>query len=76
MIFKWIRPAFQLNKRVELLEDHDRRDYETLKRISDRDALILETLSTMLDSQITGNNTEELKKTKQKLTSYLTQNQQ
>lgn len=76
VIFKWIRPAFQLNKRVELLEDHDRRDYETLKRISDRDALILETLSTMLDSQITGNNTEELKKTKQKLTSYLTQNQQ
>jgi len=30
---------------------------------------------TMLDSQISGNNVEELKKTKQKLTNYLAQNQ-
>ena len=60
---------------AEVLEDHDRRDFETLKRIADRDSLILEVLSTMLDSQISGNNVEELKKTKQKLTEYLTANQ-
>ena len=53
VIFKWITPAFRLNKRVETLEEHDRRDY----------------------SQISGNNVEELKKTKQKLTNYLAQNQ-
>ena len=29
----------------------------------------------MLDSQISGDNVEELKKTKQKLTNYLAQNQ-
>lgn len=75
MIVKWIAPAFRLNRRVEVLEDHDRRDFETLKRIADRDSLILEVLSTMLDSQISGNNVEELKKTKQKLTEYLTANQ-
>lgn len=75
VIFKWITPAFRLNKRVEILEDHDRRDYENLKRIADRDSIILEVLSTMLDSQISGNNVEELKKTKQKLTNYLAQNQ-
>nr|WP_296056466.1 CTP synthase [uncultured Blautia sp.] len=75
VIVKWIAPAFRLNRRVEVLEDHDRRDFETLKRIADRDSLILEVLSTMLDSQISGNNTEELKKTKQKLTEYLTANQ-
>ncbi len=75
VIVKWIAPAFRLNRRVEVLEDHDRRDFETLKRIADRDSLILEVLSTMLDSQITGNNVEELKKTKQKLTEYLTANQ-
>lgn len=75
VIFKWITPAFRLNKRVEILEDHDRRDFETLKRIAERDSLILEVLSTMLDSQISGNNVEELKKTKQKLTNYLAQNQ-
>lgn len=75
VIFKWITPAFRLNKRVEILEDHDKRDFETLKRIAERDSLILEVLSTMLDSQINGDNVEELKKTKQKLTNYLAQNQ-
>ena len=75
VLVKWIAPAFRLNKRVEVLEDHDKRDFETLKRIAERDSLILEVLSTMLDSQISGNNVEELKKTKQKLTNYLAQNQ-
>lgn len=75
VIFKWITPAFRLNKRVETLEEHDKRDYESLQRIAERDSLILEVLSTMLDSQISGNNVEELKKTKQKLTEYLAQNQ-
>lgn len=62
VIFKWITPAFRLNKRVETLEEHDKRDYESLQRIAERDSLILEVLSTMLDSQISGNNVEELKK--------------
>lgn len=75
VVFKWITPAFRLNKRVETLEEHDKRDYESLQRIAERDSLILEVLSTMLDSQISGNNVEELKKTKQKLTEYLAQNQ-
>ena len=66
---------FRLNKRVETLEEHDKRDFESLQRIAERDSLILEVLSTMLDSQISGNNVEELKKTKQKLTEYLAQNQ-
>lgn len=75
VIFKWITPAFRLNKRVKILEEHDKRDYASLQRIAERDSLILEVLSTMLDSQISGNNVEELKKTKQKLTEYLAQNQ-
>lgn len=62
VILKWITPAFRLNKRVETLEEHDKRDFESLQRIAERDSLILEVLSTMLDSQISGNNVEELKK--------------
>lgn len=75
VIFKWITPVFRLNKRVKRLEGHDKRNCESLQRIAERDSLILEVLSTMLDSQISGNNVEELKKTKQKLTNYLAQNQ-
>lgn len=72
VIFKWITPAFRLNKRVEVLEEHDKRDFEELKRIADRDALILKTLSTMLDAQINGANVDMLKKTQKELTDYLT----
>jgi hypothetical protein len=75
VIHKWISPAIKLNERVEVLEQHDRQDFETLKRISERDSMILEVLSTMLDSQISGNNTDQLKKTREKLTQYLAQNQ-
>lgn len=75
VIYKWISPAIKLNERVEVLEQHDRQDFETLKRISERDSMILEVLPTMLDSQISGNNTDQLKKTREKLTQYLAQNQ-
>lgn len=75
VIHKWISPAIKLNERVEVLEQHDRQDFETLKRISERDSMIFEVLSTMLDSQISGNNTDQLKKKREKLTQYLAQNQ-
>ncbi len=73
IIWKWISPAVKMNKRVEVLEEHDKRDYEELQKIAERDALILEALITMLDSQITGNNIDGLKKTRAKLTEYLVQ---
>lgn len=74
VVYNMLKPGLSLKKRVEVLEDHDRRDYEALKGIADRDALILEALITMLDSQITGDNVEELKKTRKKLVAHLAQN--
>lgn len=74
ILYSAFKPGISLKKRVEVLEDHDKRDYEALKGIAERDALILEALITMLDSQITGNNTEQLKKTREKLIAHLAQN--
>lgn len=74
VIYNMAKPGLSLKKRVEVLEDHDKRDYKALKDIADRDALILEALITMLDSQITGNNTDQLKKTREKLITHLAQN--
>lgn len=74
VIYSALKPGISLKRRVEVLEDHDKRDYEALKGIAERDALILEALITMLDSQITGNNTEQLKKTREKLIAHLAQN--
>lgn len=75
VIHKWIAPAVKLNDRVETLERHDKRDYEAMQEIKERDSLIMETLVTMLNSQISGNNVEQLKKTRDKLISYLAQTQ-
>lgn len=75
VIYSAVKPGLSLKKRVEVLEDHDKRDYEALKGIADRDALILEAMITMLDCQITGgNNVDELKKTREKLIAHLAQN--
>lgn len=74
VIYSAVKPGISLKKRVEVLEDHDKRDYKALQSIADRDALILEALITMLDSQITGNNTDQLKKTREKLIAHLAEN--
>ena len=75
VVKKWIAPAVKLNNRVEVLERHDKRDFEAMQEIKERDSLIMETLVTMLNSQISGNNVEQLKKTRDKLISYLAQKQ-
>ncbi len=75
VIKKWIAPAVKLNERVEKLERHDERDYKALQEMRERDSLIMETLVTMLNAQISGNNVEQLKKTRDKLISYLAQQQ-
>ena len=71
VICKVVRPALSMSRRLEEVEARTERDYKELQEISQRDSLILETLSTMLDSQITGNNVEQLKEQKRKLISYL-----
>ena len=75
VIHKWIAPAVKLNDRVETLERHDKRDFEAMNEIKERDGLIMEALINMLNSQISGNNIEQLKKTRDKLISYLSKQQ-
>lgn len=75
VIHKWISPAIKLSDRVATLEQHDKRDYEAMQEIKERDSLIMETLVTMLNNQISGRNEEQLKKTRDKLISYLAQKQ-
>ena len=33
VIHKWISPAIKMNKRVEILEEHDRRDYDVIEEV-------------------------------------------
>ena len=75
VIKKWIAPAVKLNDRVKVLEEHDKNDFQAIQDIKERDGLIMEALINMLNSQISGNNIEQLKKTRDKLITYLSQQQ-
>ena len=75
VIKKWIAPAVKLNDRVKVLEEHDKNDFQAIQDIKERDGLIMEALINMLNSQISGNNLEQLKKTRDKLISYLSKQQ-
>lgn len=75
VINKWIAPAVKLNDRVKVLEEHDKNDFQAIQDIKERDGLIMEALINMLNSQISGNNIEQLKKTRDKLISYLSKQQ-
>ena len=75
VIKKWVAPAVKLNDRVKVLEEHDKNDFQAIQDIKERDGLIMEALINMLNSQISGNNTDQLKKTRDKLISYLSQQQ-
>lgn len=75
VIKKWIAPAIKLNDRVKVLEEHDKNDFQAIQDIKERDGLIMEALINILNSQISGNNIVELKKTRDKLISYLSKQQ-
>lgn len=75
VVKKWIAPAVKLNNRVKVLEEHDKNDFQAIQDIKERDGLIMEALINMLNSQISGNNVDQLKKTRDKLISYLSKQQ-
>lgn len=75
VVKKWIAPAVKLNNRVKVLEEHDKNDFQAIQDIKERDGLIMEALINMLNSQIFGNNVDQLKKTRDKLISYLSKQQ-
>lgn len=71
MIWKAINPAVKLGKRVEVLEEKADSDYSSIKEIKDAQSLLCQGMIAMIDAQLTGNNVENLKKTKDSMIKYL-----
>ncbi|CUP15024.1 MULTISPECIES: hypothetical protein [Hungatella] len=67
VIVKVIRPAFQMSKRVEVLEQHDKQDYDRLKAVEDMQKQQSKCLAAMLNHQITGNGIENMKRIRDEL---------
>lgn len=74
VIWKAINPAVKLGKRVEILEEKSQNDYEAIEDIKEAQSILCQGMIALIDSQLTGNNEENLKKTKDSMIKYLAEN--
>lgn len=65
VIMKVIRPILKINNRVDALELHDKKDYETLSRMEKQLNTILRSQVAIIDNRLTGNCVENLKSVKE-----------
>lgn len=71
IVWKIVNPAVKLGKRVEVLEEKADKDYTAIEDIKSAQSLLCQGMLAMIDSQLSGNNVESLKKTKEGLIKYL-----
>ena len=71
IVWKIVNPAVKLGKRVEVLEEKADKDYTAIEDIKSAQSLLCQGMLAMMDSQLSGNNVESLKKTKEGLIKYL-----
>lgn len=71
IIWKMVNPAVKLGKRVEVLEEKADKDYAAIEDIKSAQSLLCQGMIAMIDNQLTGNNVENLKKTKDSMIKYL-----
>lgn len=71
IIWKMVNPAVRLGKRVESLEEKSDNDYKSIESIKSAQSLLCQGIIAMIDAQLTGNNVENLKKTKDSMIKYL-----
>lgn len=71
LIYKWLRPAYQLTQRVKALEEHDRKDYEMIESLRDLSKAQCSALLSIINHMIDGNNKEDMKKTREQIAEIL-----
>lgn len=71
VIWKMCNPAVKLGNRVKVLEEKSQNDYEAIEDIKVAQSILCQGMIALIDSQLTGNNEENLKKTKDSMIKYL-----
>lgn len=68
IVWKLVLPAIRITKRVDILEEHGKEDYEKLKTFEQQQKAQTKCLIALLNHQITGNGIEEMKRIRDELT--------
>ena len=67
VIYKVIKPSLDIKKKVEELERHDKRDFDTIKSLQELNKAQCKMLLVMIDHMIDGNNVEKMKETREQI---------
>lgn len=67
VIYKVIKPAIQMQDRVEELERHDKADYARIQKLEELSKAQCKMLLVMIDHMIDGNNVDKMKKTRDQI---------
>ena len=71
VILKLFKPTINMHKRVEILEEKSNKDFEAINDIKNAQSILCQGMIALIDSRLTGNNEENLKKTKDEMIKYL-----
>lgn len=71
VIWKAVNPAVKLGKRVEVLEEKSKKENADINDIKEAQSILCQGMIALIDSRLTGNNEENLKKTKDSMIRYL-----
>lgn len=67
VIYKVIKPAIQMQDRVDELERHDKADYARIQKLEELSKAQCKMLLVMIDHMIDGNNVDKMKKTRDQI---------
>lgn len=73
VIYKVIKPSMDIRSRVDLLEQHDKADYEHIQKLSELNNAQCKMLLVIIDHMIDGNNVDRMKKTRDHIIELLSQ---
>lgn len=74
MIMKAARPALDVSKRVEVLEEHDKKDYDRLEHLETMQKQQSKCLAAITDHMLTGNGDETMRKVRDELLESIIEN--
>ena len=72
-IFRWIRPAVQIRQDVDVLKEHDKKDFESLQRLEKMNRAQCNLQLSMINHMIDGNHIEKMKETREHIQDILSE---
>lgn len=73
VLYKAFHPAVQVKRDVEELQEHDRKDYESIQHLDKVNRAQCDCLLSIINHMIDGNGIAEMKKTRDKITKMLSE---